>query len=207
MRLTLANQITILRIILIVPFVLCMVDADNARFGTTARYLALGIFVMMAVSDALDGYLARVKKQVTRLGSFLDPLADKLLIICACILLASKRTAVPGFLLPLEPVVLILGKDVLVCLGFITIYFMTGQVQITPVWAGKLATFLQLMMVASILIAPEMTQWLPVWAGWVHISWWAAGAAAVLAAAIYIRSGLRYIKWVEQQNRQNDANK
>jgi CDP-diacylglycerol--glycerol-3-phosphate 3-phosphatidyltransferase len=63
MRMTWANQITILRIILIIPFVLFMLEANNARFGTTARYIALGIFLVMAVSDAVDGYLARVKSR------------------------------------------------------------------------------------------------------------------------------------------------
>lgn len=208
MRLTAANQITLLRIILIIPFVLCMVEANHSSFGTIYRYIALGIFVVMAVSDAVDGYLARVKKQATRLGSFLDPMADKLLITCACILLASQRFAVPGFRLPLEVVILILGKDALLCLGFMTLYFMTGDVRIAPVWVGKLATFLQLVMVASILIAPEMTRWLPGWALWVPICWWSAGGVAILAVAIYIYGGLRYINQLEQQqNRQEDAEK
>jgi cardiolipin synthase len=207
MRLTAANQITLLRIILIIPFVLCMVEANHSSFGTMYRYIALGIFIVMAVSDALDGYLARVKKQATRLGAFLDPMADKLLIICACILLASQRFSVPGFRLPLEPVILILGKDALLCLGFLTLYFLTGDVHIKPVWAGKLATFLQLMMVASILIAPEMTQKLSGWAVWVPICWWLAGVAAIAAGTIYIYGGLRYINQLEQQNRQEDAEK
>ncbi|MBM4103513.1 MAG: CDP-alcohol phosphatidyltransferase family protein [Planctomycetes bacterium] len=205
MRLTAANQITLLRIILIIPFVLCMVEANHSSFY---RYAALGIFVVMAVSDAVDGYLARVKKQATRLGAFLDPMADKLLITCACILLASQRFAVPGFQLPLEVVILILGKDALLCLGFMTFYFLTDHVRIAPVWVGKLATFLQLVMVASILIAPEMTQWLSGWAIWVPICWWSAGVAAILAVTIYIHDGLRYISQFEQQqNRQEDAEK
>jgi cardiolipin synthase len=206
MWLTVANQITLLRIVLIIPFVLCMVEANHSSFPTTCRYLALGIFIVMAVSDAIDGYLARVKKQATRLGAFLDPMADKLLIVCACILLASQRFAAPGFQLPLEVVILILGKDVLVCLGFITIYFMTGRIRIAPVWAGKLATFLQLVMVASILVGPEMSRCLPVWSMWVQICWWAVGVVAALTAAIYIYTGLRYIGQFEQQGRQGNTN-
>ena len=199
MRLNIANQITILRIMLIIPFVLCMVWASDLQLGDKVRYIAMGIFVVMAVSDFVDGYLARVKKQVTRLGSFLDPLADKLLITCACILLATEKTAVPGFKMPLEPVVLILGKDVLVSLGFITIYFMTGRVWILPVFAGKLATCLQLVMVASTLIAPEMTRLMPYWKMWVKMSWWLAGIVAVAAVVIYIYKGLRYIDQTDKQ--------
>ena len=190
MWLTAANQITLLRIILIIPFVLCMVEASHSEYGTIYRYAALGIFIVMALSDALDGYLARVKNQATRLGAFLDPMADKLLIVSACILLSSQRFAVPGFRLPLEVVILILGKDVLVSLGFVTVYFLTSQVRIKTVWAGKLATCLQLVMVISLLIAPEVTRIIPLWAGWVRLCWWLAAGMAVLAAAIYIYSGL-----------------
>jgi phosphatidylglycerophosphate synthase len=170
-----------------------------------ARYIALGIFVTMAVSDALDGYLARVQKRITRLGTFLDPLADKFLMTCACILLATAKTAVPGFRMPIEPVVLILGKDVLVSLGFITIYILTGHIRIVPIWAGKLSTFLQLIMVASTLIGPEMNRITPVWKMWVWVSWWSAGIVAAVAVMIYIRHGLRYIDQFEQKSRQNST--
>lgn len=200
MWMTLANKITLLRIILIIPFIMCMVEANRTTSATRYRYVALGIFVVMALSDALDGYLARAKNQATRLGAFLDPMADKLLIVSACILLSSQRFAVPDFRLPLEVVILILGKDVLVCLGFITAYFITGQTRIKTVWAGKLATCLQLVMVISVLIAPEMTQWIGFWAGWVRIAWWSAGVMAIIAAAIYIFTGLRYINQFEQKN-------
>lgn len=199
MRLNIANQITIMRIILILPFVLCMVLAGDIRLGDKVRYIAIGIFVIMAVSDAVDGYLARRRNQITRLGTFLDPLADKLLMTCACILLAAEKTAVPGFRMPLEPVVLILGKDILISLGLITVYFLTGRLWIVPVFAGKLATFLQLIMVASTLIAPEMTQLMPYWKMWVKMSWWVAGIVAAAAVVIYIYKGLRYIDNFEKQ--------
>jgi cardiolipin synthase len=205
MWLTAANQITLLRIILIIPFVLFMVDANRSSSTFYYRYIALAIFVVMALSDALDGYLARAKNQATRLGAFLDPVADKLLIISACILLASQRFSVPDFRLPLEVVILILSKDILVCLGFVTVYFMTGQTRISALWAGKLATFMQLVMVASILIGPEMTRLTPLWAYWVRIIWWSAAISAILAATVYIISGLRYIGRFEQQSRQDNT--
>lgn len=205
MWLTVANQITLLRIILIIPFILFMVDAGRSSDATYYRYIALAIFIVMALSDALDGYLARAKNQATRLGAFLDPMADKLLIISTCILLASQRFAVQGFRLPLEVVILILAKDILVCLGFITVYFLTGHARISTVWAGKLATFMQLIMVASTLIGPEMTRWIPLWTDWVRISWWLCAISAMLAATVYIHAGLRYISRFEQQNRQDDT--
>ena len=110
--LTLANQVTILRIILIIPFVICMLYSNHPQGGDRMRYVAVVIFAVMGISDAVDGYLARVKKQVSKLGTFLDPLADKLLMTCACVLLAVKATSVPGYRLPGVVVVLIIGKDI-----------------------------------------------------------------------------------------------
>ncbi len=87
----------------------------------------------MAVSDGLDGYLARTKKQITKLGIFLDPVADKLLITSACLLLSSQRGKVAEeFLLPPTVVVLIIGKDLLLVLGFIIVYFLTSQLLVAP---------------------------------------------------------------------------
>jgi len=171
-----------------------MIMADQSAAGAVLRYLALFIFLIMAFSDFVDGYIARTCNEVTKLGTFLDPLADKLLMTCSCILLARQATAVNSFLLPVPVVVLIIGKDILILLGFIVIYMMTHTVHIVPVFAGKLSTFLQLTMVAAILIAPEMTKIVPVWAYLLPILWWSAGLVAILATFVYIRAGTRYIE-------------
>ena len=198
MRLFSANQITILRILMIAPFVIFMLKIDEPGHGDVMRYCALGVFVFMCVSDALDGYIARVKKQMTELGAFLDPMADKLLITCACVLLASGHTAIKDFLLPPTVVVLIIGKDLLLLLGFIVVYFITSQVRIETVVVGKVSTVLQLSMVTAVLIAPDIY---PV-AGWWYyvprILWWSAAGSAALVVLIYIRNGIRYIETFEE---------
>ena len=202
MRLSWANRITILRIFLIVPFVSCMLKINDAGLSApmrnTMRYIAILIFFIMAVSDGVDGYLARRKKQVTTLGAFLDPIADKLLITCACLLLASQRGAVNGFPLPPTVVVLIIGKDLFLLLGFLTVYFITSQIRIAPVLVGKIATTLQLSMVGAILIAPEVSVFLPGWIWFLRVLWWSAAGTAILATLIYIRNGSRYIGQYEQ---------
>ncbi len=152
----------------------------------------------MAVSDVIDGYLARRKKQVTKFGAFLDPLADKLLMTCACLLLASQRGHVEGFLLPPTVVVLIIGKDLFLLIGFVIVYLITSQIRIAPVLIGKLATALQLSMVAGILIAPEVSGVLPGWIGFLRVLWWSAAGTAILTTLIYIRNGSRYIEQYEQ---------
>ena len=203
MKLTWANQITIVRILLISPFVICMLKINESDSGLLYRYIAFGIFIVMCLSDALDGYMARVKKQVTKLGSFLDPLADKLLMTCACILLATTKTAVKGFELPSWVVVLIIGKDLFLMTGFITLFLFTSDLRIIPAVMGKTSTFLQLSMVIAILIAPEVSGYLAWWIYFVRILWVLTASAAILSTLIYIRAGKRYIEQFDN-NTAND---
>ena len=197
MLLTLANLVTILRILLILPFVMCLLKQGHPAYGDAMRWAAFGIFLVMAASDALDGYLARVKKQTTALGAFLDPLADKLMITCSSVILALPQTAVEGFRLPLTVVVLIIGKDILLLLGFAVTYFLTGSVHIKPVWAGKASTFFQICMVLSILLGPEVSAYWEPWRVLVRIVWWTTGFWALLATFVYIWRGIRYIEQFE----------
>jgi len=203
MRLSWANRITILRILLIVPFVSCMLKINDPSVGseldTILRYIAVAIYLFMAVGDALDGYFARVKKQITTLGAFLDPLADKLLMTCACLLLSSEQGHVENFVLPSTVVVLIIGKDLFLLIGFVIIYLITSQIRIAPVFIGKFATVLQLSMVGGILIAPEVSRVLPGWIWFLRVLWWSAAGTAILATLIYIRYGSRYIEEYESQ--------
>ena len=203
MKLNWANRITIIRILLIIPFVSCMLKINDAALTEamrdTMRYAGVFIFFVMAVSDGIDGYLARRRGQTTRLGSFLDPMADKLLMTCACLLLSSQRGHVGNFLLPPTVVVLIIGKDLFLLIGFLVVYFITFQVRIVPVLVGKIATTLQSSMVAGILIAPEISTFLPGWIWFLRVLWWSAAVTAILATLIYIRNGSRYIEQYEQE--------
>ncbi|MBA7626150.1 CDP-diacylglycerol--glycerol-3-phosphate 3-phosphatidyltransferase [subsurface metagenome] len=200
MRLSWASRITILRILLIVPFVSCMLKINDSVLGVTMRYAATVIFLVMAFSDALDGYLARRNKQITKLGAFLDPVADKLLITSACLLLISQRGHVEGVLLPPTVVVLVIGKDLLLIIGFLVVYFITSQVFVAPVLIGKIANNLQLTMVGAILIAPEVYSFFLGWIWVLRVLWWSAAGTAILATLIYIRNGTRYIEEYEQGN-------
>lgn len=92
MRLNLPNSITIFRILLIPVFMAFLLGTvpfgeDRARAEALGALLAAGIFVLAAASDSLDGYFARRRRQVTVLGAFLDPLADKLLVSAALLAL------------------------------------------------------------------------------------------------------------------------
>lgn len=187
---------------MIIPFVSFMLKINDPALSpgvqNAMRYVSIIIFLAMAVSDGIDGYLARRKKQITKLGAFLDPLADKLLMTCACLLLASQRGHVGDFLLPPTVVVLIIGKDLFLLIGFVIVYLITSQIRIVPVFIGKLATTLQLSMVAGILIAPEVSGVLSGWIWFLRFLWWSAAGTAILTTLIYIRNGSRYIEQYEQ---------
>ncbi|MFA5292083.1 MAG: CDP-alcohol phosphatidyltransferase family protein [Phycisphaerae bacterium] len=197
MTLNHANRVTIFRILLIIPFVICMLKVNHPGTGTTMRYVSLLLFMIMALSDAYDGYIARKKKQVTRLGSFLDPMADKILMACACVLLSINATKIDDFQLPPTVAVLIIGKDLFLLLGFLILYFLTFQVKIFPAYIGRVATVLQLTMVAAILIAPEVSKALTGWIWFLRFLWWSAAGTAIIATLIYIHAGTRYIEQFE----------
>jgi CDP-diacylglycerol--glycerol-3-phosphate 3-phosphatidyltransferase len=174
-----------------------MLKINDAEFGNVMRYIAIFIFLFMAISDAVDGYMARRNRQITRLGAFLDPMADKLLITSACLLLISKQGSVEGFPLPSLVVILIISKDAVLTLGFVTLYFITSKIYTAPIFVGKVATTLQLSMVAGILLGPEISSILPGWIWFLHVLWWSAAGTAVLALIIYIRNGVRYYEEYE----------
>lgn len=95
----LPNRLTLARILLIpifMVFLLLRVPKGQAYFATQS-YIAAAIFLLAAITDGLDGYIARKRKQVTRLGQFMDPLADKLLVSAALISLVDLQQ-VPGWI-------------------------------------------------------------------------------------------------------------
>jgi cardiolipin synthase (CMP-forming) len=149
------NRISLLRLLLVAPFILLLMDQQD---WPAARHVALGIFAVMAVSDFLDGLLARRLKARTRLGAILDPLADKALIVCAAVLLSLEGTCVPGVRLPNWVVVAIVGKDLWVILGFVVLYLVTDRFRVRPTLAGKACTAAQLAMVLGVLLAPDLNR-------------------------------------------------
>jgi phosphatidylglycerophosphate synthase len=175
-----------------------MLKVHEPGIGKTMRYASLGIFLVMAFSDAYDGYVARKKKQITKLGAFLDPMADKLLMTCACILLSASKTAIDGFRLPPTVVVLIIGKDLFLAMGFLTLYFVTTEIKLSPVWIGRFATALQLTMVAAILIAPDISRVFGWWIWFLRFLWWSSACTAIIATLLYTSAGSKCIEEYEK---------
>ena len=153
--LTWPNRISILRLLLIAPYVVCLLNQEEIAW---ARHAALGIFVVMGISDFLDGVLARRLDQQTRLGAILDPLADKVMVVCSVILLSLYLPDAPDARLPAWLVVAVVGKDLWVVAGFIVVLLVTNRFCNRPNWAGKTCTFAQVLLVGLTLLAPELNQ-------------------------------------------------
>jgi cardiolipin synthase (CMP-forming) len=146
------NRISIARLLFVPPFVVLLL---NLQEWSWARYAALGIIVLMGLSDFVDGQLARRLNEQTRLGALLDPLADKVLIISAVICL-SLESAAGTFVLPNWLVVAVVGKDLWVIMGFFVVYLVTDRFRVHPEAFGKAATACQLLLVVTVLLVPEL---------------------------------------------------
>ena len=152
---TLANKITILRILMIPVFVLVMLgyihDHRDGHPHEWQPYLAFSIFALAASSDALDGFIARRFSQKSELGTYLDPLADKGLLITALILL-SRDTGGAFQKLPLWFPVLVISRDAILLSGTALIHLLIGKTLPKPRVVGKIATFFQMLTLGWIML-------------------------------------------------------
>jgi cardiolipin synthase len=165
---TIPNLITAFRIILAPIFVIYLLQD---RFMP-----ALVVFVLAGLSDAADGLIARVFNQKSRLGSYLDPLADKILLVAAFLTLAV-RGFVPPWL-----TVLAISRDVLILLGTLILSLSGVAFAIRPSIVSKLTTFFQLLTIFLILSQNQF-----------HFSPQFAESAFFVTGALTIASGLHYM--------------
>ncbi|MEW6001144.1 MAG: CDP-diacylglycerol--glycerol-3-phosphate 3-phosphatidyltransferase [Nitrospirota bacterium] len=166
--LNLPNTLTIMRIVLIPVFITAII---YKRYN-----LALYLFVIAAVTDLLDGLIARLKNQKTSLGTFLDPLADKFLLVTSFIIL-SIYNWIPKWL-----TITIISRDIIVIIGWFLLYLITGILRVEPSALGKATIWGQSLFIAYVLV--DMNFYLPFE---IHdvLQW--------IAAGLTITSGLHYI--------------
>jgi cardiolipin synthase len=171
----LANKISIARIILI-PF-----------FVTAVAYarmdVALAFFIAAIISDGADGFIARTLKQKTQLGTVLDPIADKMLLISAYICLSVVRTVPHGLRLPLYVPIIVISRDVIIVIGSVVVYFIKGDIKISPSAIGKITTFFQMITIVSILARFQYSA----------IVWNITAALTVISGFDYLVKGSRML--------------
>jgi CDP-diacylglycerol--glycerol-3-phosphate 3-phosphatidyltransferase len=190
------NALTILRIffvpLLVAALVLLKEPVSIGGMQVTNEWLALGVFLIAAGTDLLDGYLARRWKQVTTIGTLLDPIADKLLVSAALISLVEVRV-LPGWM-----AILIVGREFAVS-GLRQIAAAEGY----PIKAsdlGKTKMFSQVVAISCMLLAVHHPALLPVG----RILMWIVIVFAMLSAVSYFRKFWRKVDERVKQRRRRE---
>lgn len=165
----LPNVLSLLRVLLLWPFTACLL---SRQYG-----VALGLFLVAALTDGLDGWLARRFGWISRWGSIIDPIADKLLVLVTYLLL-TKLAVISGTLFTT-----ILARELVVLVGAMTYYFWVDRYQIAPTPLGKICTcshFLFLLLLLSKLSGLIVPTWsIPIGTVFIYI--------------ITLTSGLQYV--------------
>ncbi len=138
------NLISVLRILLVVPVVMALLDEQFI--------MALLLFAVAGVSDGLDGFLAKQFQWQSRLGSILDPLADKLLLMAS-----FTSLTILGFI-PWWLLLAVIARDIIIVTGGLAYHYLIGRFELMPLWSSKINTFLQIALVLLVIVEQ---QWFP----------------------------------------------
>ncbi len=174
-KMNLPNQLTIFRVILIVPFVLLLLGGQAGWFGESTvmpDMIALAIFIIASLTDLIDGKIARKYNLVTNFGKFMDPLADKLLV-CAALIALVEMGRIPSWV-----VIIIISREFIIS-GFRLIASDNDVVIAASYW-GKFKTTFQMVMVC-LMIAN-----IPQLAILTNIIMWVALALTVISLVDYL---------------------
>jgi len=170
------NIITLVRL-LATPVIVWVILSGEL---TAAFYL----FIAAGVSDALDGFIAKRFNAQTKIGAYLDPIADKVLLVAIYVAMGA------GELLPVWLVILVVSRDFLIIGGALLLYTLDYELDIKPIWTSKVNTFVQIGL-AGIVLAAEAYQWQ-------ELSFYIFVLCAVVACTTII-SGTGYlITWAKQ---------
>mgnify|MGYP001588718086 CR=1 FL=1 len=171
------NLITLLRIILVPVIVILLIQGSFLE--------ALVVFLVASISDALDGFLARVMKQQTSIGAYLDPIADKALLASTFVTLSILHIIPPWL------TVIVISRDFIILLGVSVLFIMEFSVEIRPALVSKMTTVLQ----AGTLLLALFTQCLPCQfkTVWLDGFYWMTAIFTVISGLNYMWRGLRII--------------
>lgn len=181
MGLTIANILTIFRMVMI-PLLITLILSNHPVWG-------FAVFVLAGITDALDGILARWLKQSSRLGAFLDPTADKLLMTACFIILSipDHPKSLPDYEaanhIPIYLTIVTISRDVFIVMIALLIHLTSGLGSFPPTILGKLTTATQLITVGTVLLLNALNNPMPILIQ--GLVW--------LTLAMTLSSGLHYI--------------
>jgi cardiolipin synthase len=179
---TIPNIITLARIALVPGFLISVIYGQ--------LQISLGLFILAATTDVLDGLLARFLHQETQLGLYLDPLADKLLCTASYLSLAFIG------LLPAWLTVVVFFKDFYIGMGVAIVYFFGRTPRIRPTSWGKGATFVQSITIGTVLLGAVLELDLSM----LDALFWFTGGMTVVSGGHYIVKGLDQLKEGDTRN-------
>ena len=189
---TTANKITVVRILMIPVFVtLAIYYGESIQEGNPQdwmRFTAIAVFLLAAVSDGLDGYVARRYNQRSTLGAILDPIADKGLLLSGIITLSISNWSQvdPHYgKFPAWFPVLVITRDAVILIGSAVLHILNGKVRVRPSWTGKVATVLQMAAIAWVMLQMHI---IPL----IYLVG-AAGFFTFVSGVIYVRDGVRQL--------------
>jgi cardiolipin synthase len=190
---TTANKITIVRILMIPVFVaLAIYYGQSIQQGQPLewlRFAAIMVFLVAAVSDGLDGYVARRYNQRSALGVILDPIADKGLLLSGIITLSISNWSEsdPDYgRFPAWFPVLVITRDAVILVGVILLHVLNGKVHIKPSWTGKVATVLQMCAIGWVMLQIHFIA-LPIVVA-------LAGVFTFISGVVYVMEGVRQLQ-------------
>jgi len=166
-----------MRIILVPVFVIFLIQTEYDK--------ALVTFMVAGLTDALDGTLARLLKCQTTLGAYLDPIADKLLLVTSFVTLAIFGL-IPGWL-----AVIVISRDFIILLGIAILSLMSVAYEIKPAVVGKITTALQVATIFLALLYKAVTHDFQYY--WIMGFCWATALFTVISGLVYIMRGIRIL--------------
>lgn len=175
------NFLSLLRVILVPVFVIFLIQKEYDR--------ALITFAVAGLTDALDGTLARLLKCQTKLGAFLDPIADKLLLITSFASLAYFEL-IPGWL-----AVIVISRDFIILLGIAIMTLISIPYEIKPAIVGKITTALQVATIFFVLLYKAFTH--DISYVWIKSLLWATALFTILSGLAYILRGIKIVNQSE----------
>ncbi|MES2474744.1 MAG: CDP-diacylglycerol--glycerol-3-phosphate 3-phosphatidyltransferase [Verrucomicrobiota bacterium] len=191
MGVTLASKITIARICLVPVFAALAIAYGYSAAGQPderLRWWALGVFVFAASTDGVDGWVARRFNQCSKFGAFIDPIADKALLLTGVIILSFIDWGAPGWRLPIWFAVIVVLRDCIILGGIRILWNHRREVHFAPHWTGKVCTVTQMFALGWVML--RVVPLSPVYPCLV------AALFTVWSSVAYIRQGQRILRGI-----------